>query len=148
MKVYYVAYDGQGHALFREFLEGSYSIQRPLLWVDDAPPDTTHVWEQLEYHDQDDQSVYEINLPHTEAELAPYRLPNEDPAKGPTGWKLPWYVVAHDPVKVMEYRLSNRIMGVPERMDQQVMEQMGKREQARGPCQPGHHDEGLRPCVG
>jgi hypothetical protein len=111
MKVYYQASDWRGYCWFKDYLEGHYPIKDDRLYVTGTPPDTTHMWDSMESHELYREITYEIELPHSEAELMPYR---SDRPWGQDGWDLPWYVVANHPVRIMDASISRRIMGQPE----------------------------------
>ena len=72
MKVYFRACDYyiNRRGIISDFLNGRYPIEGETLWVRDGVLDTTHIWEQLEFHDECDDVVYELDLPHSLAELA------------------------------------------------------------------------------
>jgi hypothetical protein len=117
MKVYYTAHPGYAWkhaALISDYLDGRYpkAEEHAELIVADSAPDMTHIWGTMEFHSFYVEIVFEIDLPHSEAELAPYKCEREPHATN-TYWRLPWYIVAGHPVKVMEASISHRIMGVP-----------------------------------
>lgn len=118
MKVYYTAHDYKSGCWIDAYLEGRYPKEWGTeLFVTDAAPETTHIWAAMEYHQHDRYAVFEIDLPHTEAELEPYRVSEYDlPGLRILSWILPWYVVAGHPVKIMEARIEHRTMGVPSAM--------------------------------
>jgi hypothetical protein len=113
MKVYDTAAPGYAWkhaALIMDYFDGLYPKpeEGAELIVTDTPPETTHIWASMEFHGLDVEIVNEIHLPHSEAELAPYRweLPS-----GTNYWRLPWYIVAGQPVKIMRASIEHRIMG-------------------------------------
>jgi hypothetical protein len=112
MKVYDTAaptYAWRHAALMFDYLDGRYhkGEEHSELIVTDTPPDTTNIWGSMEFHGLPVEIVYEIDLPHSEAELEPYKCKREP------YWRLPWYIVAGHPVKIMKASIEHRIMGVP-----------------------------------
>jgi hypothetical protein len=128
MKVYYEACDADPFRwkIIEAHLDGRYPKEEEgsALFTADSPPDPMDFWRSVEPPSLSVERVYEIDLPHSEEELAPYKCTSHDEHR--EWWRLPWYIVAGHPVKIMEVRIQHRtehrVMGVPLAAAAQVRE--------------------------
>jgi hypothetical protein len=74
MKVYYEACLPEEAELITDYLHGRFpSEEGSKLFTADSPPGARDIWVSTEYPRLNVERVYEIDLLHSEEELAPYR---------------------------------------------------------------------------
>jgi hypothetical protein len=105
MKVYYEAVDTdhEAHKYIRMRHTPDVGGLPGRLYVSDSPQGTNSF---IEFRAALVVSVYEIDLPYDEADLAQYRSEFG-------GWRLPAHMLAEHPGKPIEYRVLDLTLGEP-----------------------------------